>query len=213
MIKIAEFHIEDVFEITGKGIVLAGRIVDGVISIGNQVEFDLNGKWRTGLIIGIEGIRHKNPDRINTGLIIKPTNGIEITELEKSKGLLSTVNVLSKKITLSELIKWLATKTIEEKIVFNELLLSDLTTMNRAICSDDNTSDKLKIDTLKWSNELSNRIWNMIFDLKRNEDNQSENKLGEHINFYAKQSEELAGYLVSTTNSTINRFYHQIEKQ
>lgn len=84
--------------------------------------------------------------------------------------------------------------------------------MNRAIWSDENTDDKSKVDSLKWSNELSHRMWNILFDLKRNEDKESENKLGESINFYAKQSKELATHLSAITKSTLNRFYNLIEK-
>ncbi len=212
MTKIAKFYIEDVFEITGRGLAFAGRIVDGVVSIGNQVEFNLNNSCRRREIIGIEGIRHSNPEKINIGLLVKCSSKEEINELKDSKKDLSIIDIYNERLKLNELIKWLSTKSIEHKILFNELLLSDLTVMNRAIWSDESTDDNSKIESLKWSNELSHRIWNIIFDLKRNEGNESENKLGENINFYAKQSKELAAHLSAITNSTVNRFYHQVEK-
>jgi len=197
---------------TGRGLVFAGRIIDGVVSIGNQVEFKLNNNLRKREILGVEGIRHNNPEKINIGLLIKCGSKEEINELKSSKKDFSIIDVYNKQLKLSELIKWLSTKSIEHKILFNELLLSDLTVMNRAIWSDDNTDGNSKIESLKWSNELSHRIWNITFDLKRGEDNESENKLGENINFYAKQSKELAGHLSATTNSTVNRFYYLTEK-
>lgn len=212
MTKIAKFHIEDIFEITGRGLVFAGRIIDGVVSIGNQVEFELNNNSKKREILSIEGIKHDNPEKVNIGLIIKCDSKEEINELKSSKKDFSIIDIYNEKLKLSELIKWLSTKSIKHKILFNELLLSDLTVMNRAIWSDENTNDNSKIESLKWSNELSHRIWNITFDLKRDLDNESENKLGENLNFYAKQSKEFAGHLGAITNSTVNRFYYLTEK-
>jgi hypothetical protein len=87
-------------------------------------------------------------------------------------------------MTFSEAITWLSTKKTEDKILFNKLLLSDLTVMNRAIWDDDTTSDKTKIECLKWSNELSHRIWNLLFELDNDQDDQSETKLANHLIFY-----------------------------
>ncbi len=212
MTKIAKFHIEDIFEITGRGIVFAGRIVDGIISTGNQVEFSLENNLLRREIAGIEGIRHENPDTVNVGLVIKCLNEDEIKKVNESKEILATVDIYTEKLKLSELIKWLSTKSIKDKILFNELFLSDLTVMNRAIGSDENLGDQSKVKSLKWSNELAHRIWNILFDLKRNEDKESEKSLGENINFYAKQSRNLAGHLGAITKSTVNRFYYLKEK-
>lgn len=212
MTKIAKFHIEDIFEITGRGLAFAGRIIDGVVSIGNQVEFNLKNSCQRREILGIEGIRHSNPEKVNIGLLIKCLDKEEVNELKSSKKDFTTISIYSKNLKLSEFINWLSTKTIEHKILFNELLLSNLTIMNRAIWYDENTNEQSKLESLKWANELSHRIWNITFDLKRNEDNKSENRLGENINFYAKQSKQLAGHLSSTINSTVNNFYSITEK-
>ena len=115
-------------------------------------------------------------------------------------------------MTFKETVLWLSLKPIEEKIMFNELLLSDMTVMNRAILDDPETTDKTKIECLKWSNELAHRIWNLLFDLKRGEDDNSENTLAENINFYRKQSKELAGLLGATIKGTIERFNYLKEK-
>jgi len=110
------------------------------------------------------------------------------------------------------LIDWLSIKSIEHKILFIELLLSDLTVMNRGIRSDESTTDKSKLESLKWSNELSHRIWNMLFELRRNEDFESGKKFGKTLGYHAKQSKELAGHLAATINLTVVRFYCVIEK-
>ncbi len=109
---------------------------------------------------------------------------------------------------LSDTILWLSSKSIEEKIQFNEILLSQMTIMNRAIWSDSGYSDKIKIECLKWSNELAHRIWNLIFELRRGEDNNSENELAENINFYRQQSKDFAGHLGVTIKETISRYNH-----
>ena len=112
-------------------------------------------------------------------------------------------------MNLKEAISWLSIKPIEEKLIFNELLLSEMTVMNRAIWYDPETSDEAKVECLKWSNELVHRIWNIIFELKRGEDNNSENRLADSINFYRNQSNELAVHLGVTIKGTIERFNYR----
>lgn len=87
-----------------------------------------------------------------------------------------------------------------------ELLLSNMTTMHRAILDDPKTSESTKLECLKWSNELAHRIWNLLFELKRGEDEDSATRLAQNIDFYRKQEKELAGHLGATINSTINRY-------
>jgi len=115
-------------------------------------------------------------------------------------------------MTLKETISWLSVKSIEEKIMFNELLLSDMTVMNRAIWDDPETTDKTKIECLKWSNELAHRIWNLLFELKRGEDDNSENTLSDNVNFFRKQSDELAGHLGATITGTVERYNYLKEE-
>lgn len=68
MQKTASFTIQDVFKITGRGLVFVGVITDGDISIGNFIEFDFNGE---SLIRRISGIDMPNRTRINlTALLI-----------------------------------------------------------------------------------------------------------------------------------------------
>ena len=133
-------------------------------------------------------------------------------DLIQSKEFLSEINVFNENLKLAELTNWLSTKSVEDKVLFIELLLSDLTVMNRAIWSDENTTDKSKIESLKLSNELSHRIWNVLFELKRSEYNILEIKLEDNLKFYAKQSKELAGHLGATINLSVNRFYYLNEK-
>ncbi|AXT54639.1 hypothetical protein D1815_02305 [Aquimarina sp. AD1] len=109
-------------------------------------------------------------------------------------------------MTLKETALWLSSKSIEDKIIFSELLLSDMTVMNRVIWDDPKSTDKTKVECLKWSNELAHRVWNTLFELKRGEDNNSDKSLIDNISFYGKQSEKFAGHLGTTINGTIERY-------
>jgi translation elongation factor EF-Tu-like GTPase len=77
----AKYTIKDTFKITGRGLVLAGHIDEGVIYIGDFIEFNALDKKRKRKITGIEGIRKANPDKANTGLLIKCEDENEIDEL------------------------------------------------------------------------------------------------------------------------------------
>ena len=72
-------------------------------------------------------------------------------------------------MTLKEVIFWLSSKSIEDKIKFTEMLLFDITVMNRSLWSDPNISDKFKVESLKYSNELTHKIWGLLFGLKKKE--------------------------------------------
>jgi len=109
-------------------------------------------------------------------------------------------------MTFPEAIDWLSTKSVDDKKLFNKLLLSNMTVMNRAIWNDHTTSDPTKIECLKWSNELAHRVWNLIFELEEGIDNESEIKLADNIKFYQQQSSEFSGHLAATFKSTLERF-------
>ena len=51
------YQINDTFIITGRGIVFAGNISKGLVSIGDWIEFEFNGSILKRRIDGIEGIR------------------------------------------------------------------------------------------------------------------------------------------------------------
>ena len=77
----AKYKINDTFKITGRGLVLAGHIEEGLIYIGDYIEFDAFDKRRKRKITGIEYIRKAIPDKTNTGLLIKCEDDNEIDEL------------------------------------------------------------------------------------------------------------------------------------
>ena len=110
-----------------------------------------------------------------------------------------------KKQTFAENINWLSLKSIEDKNLFNKLFLFELTIMNRAIWDDPTTSETVKIECLKWSNELSHRLWNLQFELEKGID-EFDKILSENITFYQQQSKELAEHLASSFQSAIDKF-------
>lgn len=83
--EVGSFLISDTFKITGRGIILGGYITEGVINIGDTIEFIGLFTVFQRTIIGIEGIRKSQPDKVNTGLLIKCTNDTEINELQNWK--------------------------------------------------------------------------------------------------------------------------------
>lgn len=83
--EIAKYLIADTFKITGRGLVFAGYITDGLVSIGDRIEFVALSSIFQRRIIGIEGITKTQPDKVNTGLLIKCDNEAEIDELRNWK--------------------------------------------------------------------------------------------------------------------------------
>lgn len=81
----ARYRIGETFFITNRGIVLAGEILEGEISIGDFIKFEVNGKYRLRKIKGIEGISRAHPDKPNTGLLIECIDPSEIEELKAWK--------------------------------------------------------------------------------------------------------------------------------
>ena len=77
----ARYIIHDTFKITGRGIVFAGRIESGTISIGEFIEFQANNRTWKRKITGVDFIRHKPENEVNLGLLIQCENDEEIGEL------------------------------------------------------------------------------------------------------------------------------------
>ena len=50
----AVFQLEDTFTITGRGLVLAGQLVEGVVRVGDRVQLPLGGGDRPARVTGVE---------------------------------------------------------------------------------------------------------------------------------------------------------------
>ena len=92
---IATYQISDTFAITGRGIVLAGFILGGTISIGNLIEFKAFDKKLKRRITGIEGIRTAQPNNVNTGILIECENDqeIEVLRIWEPKDTVASVSI------------------------------------------------------------------------------------------------------------------------
>uniref|UniRef100_UPI00404B2838 hypothetical protein n=2 Tax=Flavobacteriaceae TaxID=49546 RepID=UPI00404B2838 len=77
---IAKYQIHDTFIITGRGIVLAGNIKEGIIHIGNLIRIEFNGGILERKIIGIEGVDGAN-EKLNIGIRIENVNEKETLDL------------------------------------------------------------------------------------------------------------------------------------
>ncbi len=81
MNRVAKFKIENVFKLTGRGLVFAGRITNGSVSLGNTLRFSINKTTYNRRIIGIEEISHSITEKVSIGLLIQCINTEEIDKL------------------------------------------------------------------------------------------------------------------------------------
>ena len=81
----AKYQIADSFKITGRGLVLTGYITEGVVSVGDTIEFVAYNTLFQRKITGIGGIRKSQTDKVNTGLLIECKDEAEIDELRNWK--------------------------------------------------------------------------------------------------------------------------------
>jgi|GEM_PF-1478881 len=81
----AKYLIADTFKITGRGLVFAGHMTEGLISVGDIIEFTALGTLFQRSILSVEEIKTSQPDKINTALLINCNNDAEIDELRNWK--------------------------------------------------------------------------------------------------------------------------------
>ncbi len=86
MKEIAKYYISDKFIITGRGLIFAGHILEGQISLGNLIRFSIDSQV---MLREIKGIEHSIQsigvfDKMNTGLLIGCTHEEEIQQIRNS---------------------------------------------------------------------------------------------------------------------------------
>ncbi len=93
MKKVAVFQITDTFTITGRGLVLAGQILEGFISVNDSIEFMALGNTLKRKVVAVEFIRFSQPREDNIGLVIECKDREEMKELDawEPQGLKATV--------------------------------------------------------------------------------------------------------------------------
>ncbi len=100
----------------------------------------------------------------------------------------------------------LHSSSVEDKILFIEMLLFQFTISGRAIWSDEESTNRDKAEAFKWLNELYHRIWNIRFELLTAEDNGSITRLFQNLKNYGEESETLRIHIIPTILSTFESF-------
>ena len=90
----AKYIIKEVFQITGRGIVLAGHMEEGTVLTGDFIEFTALRRKRKRQITGVNYIRKPN-EKDKVGLLIKCADDKEIDDLRTWKPN-DSVGVISK---------------------------------------------------------------------------------------------------------------------
>jgi translation elongation factor EF-Tu-like GTPase len=75
------FEIYDTFKISGRGIVLAGTILEGVINLGDFIRFDFDGQIIDRKITGIDAAMRTKEGKPKAGILIECNNELEIDDL------------------------------------------------------------------------------------------------------------------------------------
>lgn len=99
--------------------------------------------------------------------------------------------------------------SLENKVLFLELLIFSFTVSTRAIWSDEQSSDKDKVEAFKWLNELNHRIWNIRFDLKNDMDDDSITRLYSNMKFYGAQSALLQMHFIPAILSAFQQLQNK----
>ena len=94
----ATFNITDVFKITGRGVTLVGEILEGTISIGDDITFMVDDEIITKKIVNIGNLR-TIPQTYNVGLIIGFENESEVEQIKKYWKPNTTISIITKSNT------------------------------------------------------------------------------------------------------------------
>jgi len=116
--EVAKFKIDDVFNITGRGIVLSGEIESGEINTGNYIELGYN----SFLITGVEGFymsKSVKPRRI--GLVLRTVSEMNKEDFKKYCNTVASItsrsSLLPPAINLEEIqYKWSAFTTDKKEL-------------------------------------------------------------------------------------------------
>jgi len=82
-----KYKIESIFELTGRGIVLAGRLLNGNIEKGNLINVIFQDHSYSFRIRGVEMVNAKNYELINLGLLVNIEDSELKSRLKSSEGI------------------------------------------------------------------------------------------------------------------------------
>ena len=92
-----------------------------------------------------------------------------------------------------------------QRICFYESLAHSLTISIRSVWSDNDLSDKEKVDRMKWINEISHRVINRIVDLRYEHSAWSDLDMWEEIKHNVKQHEGIKGEVAAALKLSLQR--------
>ena len=91
--QIGSYFIDGVFQLRGRGIVFSGNIVAGIVELGSYIHLLIKDESKAYRIIGVEGIRHSQPQKVNTGLLIECKDEAEADVLKQAMLNGTTANI------------------------------------------------------------------------------------------------------------------------
>jgi len=101
---------------------------------------------------------------------------------------------------IAEILNKLGTKDREAKLRFYERLAFNMTICVRSIWSNPKTTDGEKIEAIKTINELSHRIFNWIWKLRRTEEELIDAECFSDIKSYGQENSIAAGEIGAALN-------------
>jgi hypothetical protein len=96
MKTIGTFKIESSFNVSGRGIIAVGQIIEGIPKLGNFISKDISGKQEIIKIIGIERGSSNDNNIIRHGLFLYIDNPIRIKYIAENKLTEQIVEILHK---------------------------------------------------------------------------------------------------------------------
>jgi hypothetical protein len=88
--------------------------------------------------------------------------------------------------------------TTQQKTNYIEDLLFNLTITGRGVWTDEKSNDAEKVNAFKWLNELTHRLFNMLYELRRGNNEDTITSLYNNLKFYSEQSDLLRSHLNPT---------------
>jgi hypothetical protein len=98
-------------------------------------------------------------------------------------------------LRIQEVFDELFLTTTQEKVNYIESLLFNFTITGRGIWSDEHYNDTEKVNAFKWLNELSHRVFNMLYRLRQGNDADIINSLYNNLKYHSEQSDLLRRHL------------------
>ena len=85
MVEKGKFNLDASFQLTGRGLVLVGDLIEGKVAAGNYITFNTGIETVTLKISSVEFVDHISERRAEIGLVLKNEDNNGINELDPLK--------------------------------------------------------------------------------------------------------------------------------